>query len=66
MLEIQKVQDVYEQELSKQRKGMPLSKDLAETRWMIEELKVSLYAQNLKTAYPISSKRILNHLKSIS
>ena len=29
----------------------------------LEELKVSLYAQNLKTPYPISSKRVLNHLK---
>lgn len=66
MIEIQKVQDAYDQLLSKQRKGIPLPKEMAETRWMIEELKVSLYAQNLKTAYPISSKRILNHLKSLS
>jgi ATP-dependent helicase HrpA len=26
--------------------------------WMIEEYKVSLYAQELKTAFPVSRKRI--------
>ncbi|HRV44314.1 MAG TPA: ATP-dependent RNA helicase HrpA [Smithellaceae bacterium] len=32
-----------------------------ELRWMIEEYKVSLFAQELKTPYPVSPKR-LNHL----
>jgi ATP-dependent helicase HrpA len=27
-------------------------------RWMLEELRVSLFAQSLKTAYPVSAKRI--------
>ncbi len=27
-------------------------------RWMLEELRVSLYAQQLKTAYPVSAKRL--------
>ena len=27
-------------------------------RWAIEELRVSLFAQQLKTAYPVSSKRM--------
>ena len=31
---------------------------LEEVRWMIEELRVSLFAQGLKTAYPVSLKRI--------
>ena len=31
---------------------------LAEIYWMIEELRVSLFAQQLGTAYPISAKRI--------
>jgi len=31
---------------------------LEELFWMIEEYKVSLFAQELKTAYPISSKRL--------
>ena len=32
--------------------------DLAEIYWMLEELRVSLFAQQLGTAYPISEKRI--------
>ena len=32
--------------------------EVVEVRWMIEELAVSLFAQQLGTAYPISAKRI--------
>jgi ATP-dependent helicase HrpA len=32
--------------------------DLAEIYWMLEELRVSLFAQQLGTAYPISEKRV--------
>jgi ATP-dependent helicase HrpA len=31
---------------------------LTEVRWMVEELRVSYFAQTLKTAYPVSEKRI--------
>ena len=31
---------------------------LAEIRWMIEELRISYFAQTLKTAYPVSEKRV--------
>jgi ATP-dependent helicase HrpA len=31
---------------------------LREVRWMIEELRISYFAQTLKTAYPVSEKRI--------
>jgi len=31
---------------------------LAEYRWMLEEFRVSLFAQQLKTAYPASAKRL--------
>ena len=31
---------------------------LEEFRWMLEELRVSLWAQQLKTPYPISFKRL--------
>jgi ATP-dependent helicase HrpA len=31
---------------------------LEELRWMFEELRISLFAQELKTAYPISVKRL--------
>jgi ATP-dependent helicase HrpA len=32
--------------------------ELAELRWLIEELRVSLFAQELKTAEPVSAKRL--------
>jgi ATP-dependent helicase HrpA len=32
--------------------------DLKKLRWMVEEYKVSVFAQDLKTAFPISPKRI--------
>ena len=35
------------------------SDDLAAFRWMIEELRVSLFAQELKTPYPVSVKRLM-------
>jgi ATP-dependent helicase HrpA len=63
MFEIAKVEDAYQQVIAKKRKDQPLPVKLAEVRWMIEEMKVSLFAQNLKTAYPISAKRLLNYLK---
>jgi ATP-dependent helicase HrpA len=31
---------------------------IEEYRWMIEEYKVSLFAQELKTAFPVSKKRL--------
>ena len=63
MIEVEKVVDAFKNVVSKQRKDQPVSAALANTQWMIEEFKVSLFAQNLKTAYPISAKRVLNHLK---
>jgi ATP-dependent helicase HrpA len=38
--------------------GGPADEGLREIRWMIEELRINLFAQTLGTAYPISDKRI--------
>lgn len=35
-------------------------------RWMIEELRVSLFAQQLGTPYPISDKRIMQTIEQLS
>ncbi len=40
------------------KQGLPVSDDLAAFKWMIEELRVSLFAQELKTSYPVSVKRL--------
>jgi ATP-dependent helicase HrpA len=37
--------------------------DLTEVRWMIEELRVSLFAQSLGTPYPVSEKRVLRAIE---
>ena len=58
----QKMRDVtrfvtmYERELAA-RKGVTDSR-LEEFRWMIEELRVSLFAQKLRTPMPVSVKRL--------
>ncbi|HEZ4939393.1 TPA: DUF3418 domain-containing protein [Neisseria meningitidis] len=41
------------------KQGLPVSDDLTAFKWMIEELRVSLFAQELKTPYPVSVKRLL-------
>jgi ATP-dependent helicase HrpA len=66
LIEVNKVNDAYQAILSKQRKDKPVPSELLSTRWMIEELRISLFAQNLGTSVPISVKRILNHLKDFT
>jgi ATP-dependent helicase HrpA len=39
--------------------------EIDEFRWMVEEFKVSVFAPELKTAHPISPKRLSNKLKTI-
>ena len=41
-------------------------KAVEEFYWMIEELKVSLFAQELKTAYPVSAKKLNAEIRRIS
>ncbi|OBX09506.1 ATP-dependent helicase HrpA [Gallibacterium salpingitidis] len=65
MLRIEKVQQAYQQLLNKLPKSKPISDEILEIRYMIEELRVSLFAQQLGTAYPISDKRILNLIESL-
>ena len=48
----------YEERCDKQRKAGAVDPRLEEFRWQIEELRVSLFAQELKTPYPVSYKRL--------
>ena len=48
----------YGELLEKQTQAGAVDPQLFEFRWQLEELRVSLYAQELKTPYPISYKRI--------
>ena len=65
MLRVEQVQQAYQQLLAKLPKSKPISDEVAEIRYMIEELRVSLFAQQLGTKYQISDKRILNIMKEI-
>lgn len=65
MLRVEQVQQAYQQLLVKLPKSKPISDEVAEIRYMIEELRVSLFAQQLGTNYPISDKRIINIIGEI-
>ena len=54
---IEKATAEWEKACAKYPKGK-VPQGLLDVRWMIEELRVSLFAQQLGTAYPISAKRI--------
>ncbi|WP_233775264.1 ATP-dependent RNA helicase HrpA [Haemophilus influenzae] len=60
MLRVEQVKQAYQQLLAKLPKSKPISDEIAEIRYMIEELRVSLFAQQLGTKYQISDKRIAN------
>ena len=66
LIEVSKASDLYQNILSQQRRDKPVSQEIISTKWMIEELRISLFSQNLGTAQPISLKRIINHLKDVS
>ena len=65
MLRVEQVQQAYQQLLAKLPKSKPISDEVAEIRYMIEELRVSLFAQQLGTKYQVSDKRILNAINEI-
>ena len=48
----------YQKRLEKHRKEGVSDPELDKFRWMIEELRVSMFAQELKTPYPVSVKRL--------
>ncbi|MEV6928550.1 ATP-dependent RNA helicase HrpA [Dactylosporangium sp. NPDC051485] len=61
MLTVQEVQREYDHLLS----TMTMSPQLREIRWMIEELRVGLFAQALGTAYPVSDVRIYRAMDAL-
>ena len=64
-LNVEKAASEYTKKCQKIPAGAPVPQELKEVRWMIEELRVSFFAQQLGTAMPISTKRIMNQLDSI-
>ncbi|MGL4716676.1 MAG: DUF3418 domain-containing protein, partial [Aeromonas sp.] len=60
MLKVQSVEADYKALLAKIPKSQLVPTEVANIRWMIEELRVSFFAQQLGTPYPVSDKRVLN------
>ena len=64
--DIQELEQMWQDKVqSLLKQNQPVSDDLAAFRWMIEELRVSLFAQELKTPYPVSVKRLLKEWESL-
>ncbi|NWG38720.1 MAG: DUF3418 domain-containing protein [Hydrogenophilaceae bacterium] len=55
---IQGFEKRYQERLARHRKAGLRDPLLDEFRWHLEELRVSLFAQELKTPYPVSAKRL--------
>lgn len=60
MIRIESVTNDYKELLNKIPKGVPVPEPVKEVRWMLEELRVSFFAQQLGTPYPVSDKRVKN------
>ncbi|WP_159876200.1 ATP-dependent RNA helicase HrpA [Aquitalea denitrificans] len=56
--EIRELWNKWEARLADERERGEPSPALLEFRWQLEELRVSLFAQELKTPYPVSVKRL--------
>ena len=65
MHEYQKAEEAYKNLLGKFAGAKVLPEEVQAISWMLQELKVSLHAQQLGTPYPISVKRILHAVSDI-
>lgn len=57
------VKEAYQKLLNKFSPHQNIPHEVTEIHWMIEELRVSLFAQQLGTRYPISEKRIMQTIE---
>jgi ATP-dependent helicase HrpA len=64
-LNLDKAQQAYQTKCDKMPANQPHPAELQAVWWLLQELQVSFFAQQLGTSAPISVKRILNHLNSI-
>lgn len=55
---VQRLEDDYDDAVSALLPGRKAGPELTQVRWMLEELRVSLFAVELGTAYSVSEKRI--------
>lgn len=60
---IQALEDEYDSALDQFLPNQSTPAELAKIKWMLEEFRVSLFAQELGTAHPVSEKRIRTALR---
>ncbi|MEE3661706.1 ATP-dependent RNA helicase HrpA [Brenneria sp. g21c3] len=65
MLKVERVQQAWRQWLNKLPVERRDDDNVKAVRWMIEELRVSYFAQQLGTPFPISDKRVLQAMEQI-
>jgi ATP-dependent helicase HrpA len=61
---VARVTTTWHEALDRSPAGRP-DPDLSAIRWMLEELRVSLFAQSLGTPYPVSEKRVLRAIDEL-
>lgn len=64
MDQVADVQEAYLHQVAALPAGRPPSAHLRQVRWMLEEYRVSLWAQQLGTPYPVSDQRIRRSLQT--
>jgi ATP-dependent helicase HrpA len=62
---VQAAQEAYDHALERLPAARREDSDVTSIRWMIEELRVSLFGGGLRTAYPISPQRITKALAAL-
>ncbi|MFG1683365.1 ATP-dependent RNA helicase HrpA [Nonomuraea sp. NPDC049269] len=63
---VHKMEDSYEDLLTRLHPARRSDPDVVEIRWMIEELRVSFFAQTLGTPTPVSEKRITKAMERLT
>ncbi|MBW7983165.1 ATP-dependent helicase HrpA [Enterobacillus tribolii] len=66
MLKVEQMQQAWQQMVNKLPPQKAVLPEVQDVRWMIEELRVSYFAQQLGTPYPVSEKRILQAIDQIA
>ncbi|WP_113905776.1 ATP-dependent RNA helicase HrpA [Aliidiomarina celeris] len=63
VLQVEKITEAWQQQLNKIPQYQPVPEPLSDFRWWLEEFRVSLFAQALGTAFPVSEQRLKKQLQ---
>ena len=66
MLDVEELERSYRGLLAELPPGRPVPEALRQVRWMLEELRVSYFAQTLGTPAPVSAKRVRRAMEQLA